>query len=391
MALMRWRWILIPVFGAAVIVALALPPRVPVGEGPIGSFFGQAYERWVPEDPTGNAVHNAVQVQRWRLRQERLADSIVRAARSPAALRSADGAVTVVYGRPLSRDSARVWLTAAAVELALYPKADSRGLPVIVALSSVPMRNQTGREERMLFNQAVLGLQAVAASSGACVVFVNLALPRREWYERGLVARDASGRPLGRFLDACALYGRFGLPGSAVSAWAGRGPSWYWGGYDRLSRRMQEARRTMRPDTVIAMWTYSTFWSGGVQWTPIACLRGGTETCLRVAGLGPVLTDPWWWSSRLTRGQILSWLLATRSPAQFAAFWRSPLPPAQALQAAYGEPAGRLAMSAYRHWTSAPEPGGPRSGARVVLVGIGWAALALALAHGAGRRWQSEI
>jgi len=154
---------------------------------------------------------------------------------------------------------------------------------------------------------------------------------------------------------------------------------------------MQEARRALKRDTVASVWWYSTFWRGSVQWAPIACLRGGGETCARVAGLEPVSADYFWWDSRLTRGQLLAWLLAIGTPAQFAAFWRSPLPPAQAVQAAYGQPAGRVAMEAFRHWSSPPEPGGPRAGSRVVLAGIGWTALALAIALVVGRRWQTEL
>jgi hypothetical protein len=388
-ALKRWRWVLGPALAAVLLAVLVLPPRVP-GEGLLGSVFGRDYDSDVPRDPSGEAVRAAVRTQRWRLRQRKLADSIVRAARGPGALRSVDGAVMVVYERPITRDSARVWLEAASAELALYPRADAPGLPVVLALSAVPARSQDARE-RLLFSQTVLPLQRAASSVGACVVLLNLGLGRPEWYARGLVARDAAGGPLGRFLDVCALYGRFGLPGPAISAWADRGPAWYWGGYDRLSRRMQEARRALKRDTVASVWWYSTFWRGSVQWAPIACLRGGSETCARVAGLEPASSDVLWWSSRLTRGQLLAWLLATGTPAQFAAFWRSALPPAQSVQAAYGQPAGRVVMEAFRHWSSPPEPGGPRAGTRVVLVGIGWAALALALALVAGRRWQAEI
>ncbi len=384
----RW-WILGPSLAAVAVLVIALPPRVPVGGGPIESLFGTTYYREAPRDPTGDAVRAAVRAQGWRYRERILADSVVREARGRGALRSADGAVTVVYGRLVTRDSARVWLEAAAGELALYPGAGAGGLPVVLALFSAPARSRS-TSERLMFSQAVFTLKTAAASSGACIVFLNLG-PRPDWYLRELVAHDAYGRPVGRFLDVCALYGRFGLPGRAISAWANRGPSWYWGGYDRLSRRMQEARRALRPDTVTAVWTYSTYWRGAIQWAPIACLRGGTATCARIAGLEPFSTDIFWWSTRLTRGQVLTWLLASGTPAQFAAFWRSPLSPARAVEAAYGRPAGQVLMEAFRHWQSAPEPGGPRAGARAVLAGVAWAGLALALALVAGRRRMSEI
>jgi hypothetical protein len=387
-ALMRWRWVLGPVLAALVLAVLALPPQVPVGEGLLGSVFGTENSGWSPHDPARAAVRGAVRTQRRRLSEQMLVDSITRVARGAGALRSGDGAITVVYAPPLTRDSAAGWLEAAAGELALYPRSDTDGLPIVVALSLGPAR---GRDAslRLLLERPVLTLRE-ESSSAACVVILNLARARAVWYARELVAHDAARRPLGRFLDTCALYGRFGRPGPAISAWADRGPAWYWGGYDRLSRRMQEARRAMKPDTVEADWTYSTYWQGAVQWAPIACLRGGTTTCARIAGLAGYPSRGLWWPYTLTRGQMLAWMLATGTPQQFAAFWRSPLPPAQAIEAAYGQPAGTLALAAFRHWASPPKPGGPLASSRVVLAGIGWAALALALALVAGRRWKTE-
>jgi len=392
MALIKWRWVLGPVLASAAIAVAVLPPRGSSAEGLVSSFFGWGHTEWASPDPSGDAIRAAVSTYRWRFREESLADSIIGVARLPGALRSADGAVTLVYAPQVARDSARAWLAAASSELALYPRADVHGLPVIVALAWwLPARATVSREQRMLSDEFVLGLQQVAASSGACVVVLNLARPHRESWVHELVAHDVSGRPLGRFLDACGLYGRFGVPGRMVSAWANRGPEWYWGGYDRLSRRVQEARRALLRDTLVAEWAYSSFLSGGVQWAPIACLRGGTEVCAGIAGLKPSYRDNFWWSGRVTRGQLTAWLLANRKPSEFAAFWRSDLPPARALQQAYGEPAGSLVRSAFGHWSVAPEVGGPRAGARAVLVGIGWAAAALALALVAGRRWTTEI
>jgi hypothetical protein len=392
MALMRWRWILGPLLAAVAIVIAVLPPRAPSAEGPVSSFFGWGGTEYAPPDPSGNAIRAAANTLRWRFRERTLADSIVRVARYSSALRSTDGAITVVSAPGIPRDSARVWLAAASSELALYPQAGVRGLPVIVALARwLPASRAAWREQRLLSDQTVLGLHQVAASSGACVVVVNLARPPAPWYVRGLIAHDASGRPLGRFLDACALYARYGAPGRGVSAWANGGPQWYWTEYDRLSRRMQDARRRLLPDTVAAEWTYSTFWQGGeVQWGPMACLGGGEAVCARIAGLDPSVGG-FWWYNRVSRGQLIAWLLANRKPSEFAAFWRSELPPAHALQEAYGEPAGRLVRSAFAHWSVAPDIGGPRAGARIVLAGFAWAAVALGLALAVGRRWSTEI
>ncbi len=390
MALKRWRWVLGPVLAAAVVLVVALPPRVPIGEGPGSWLFGPTYDVWVSSNPHAAAVRDAVRQMRWRLREQALADSIARAARGPGAMRSADGAVTVTYGRGVSRDSARMWLEAAIAELELYPAGGARGLPVVVAVSSARETRRDTPENRMLASEEVLRLDAVAGSTGACVILLNPNLAQAARYARGLVARDASGRPLGRFLDICALYGRFGVPGAAVAAWSSRGPAWYWSGYDRLSRRMQEARRVLRVDTVSSAAWEGSLWGGYVQWAPIACLRGGAATCARLAGFAGQ-RRAYWWSEGLTRGQLLTWLLATGTPAQFAAFWGSPLSTAHALEAAYGRPAGQLALEAFRHWWSAPSPGGPTAGARVLLAGLAWAALALGLAFAAGRHWTTEI
>jgi hypothetical protein len=376
---------------AAAIAVTILPPRGPSTEGFVGSFFGWSHTDYVPRDPSGDAIHAAASTLRWRFVESSLAESIVTVARLPGALRSTDGAITVVYAPTITRDSARIWLAAASSELALVPQAGVRGLPVVVALARwLPARSTASREQRLLSGQTFLGLQGVAGTSGACVVVLNLGHPHPEWYVRELMAHDASGRPLGRFLDACALYGRFGVPGRGVSAWADRGPEWYWGGYDQLSRRMQDARRRLRPDTVTAEWVYSAFWRGEVQWAPLACLRGGEAVCVRIAGLEPSVRG-FWWYDRLTRSQLFAWLLVNRKPSEFAAFWRSDLPPARALQEAYGEPAGKLVRSAFAHWTVAPDIGGPRAGARIVLAGFAWGAVALGLALTVGRRWSAEI
>ena len=390
MALKRWRWVLGPVFAAALVMVVALPPRTPAFQSFIASFFGQGYDEGVPVHPGADAVARAVYAQRWELSEQELADSLARVARSPRALRSADGAVTVVYGRPFTSDSARVWLEAAAAELALYPETGRSRIPVVVALFIGSARRDDARVSYR-FDQPVVGLLEATMSSGACVVVLNLAGVRPNWFARGLLAHNAAGRALGRFLGSCALYGRYGVPGTAVAKWAEAGYSWYyWDNLDGLSRRLQEAQRAIRRDTIDAAWSYSNFWQGGVLWAPIACLRGGTSTCTRIAGLSSMRYDSYWWSNRVTPSETLAWLLTSGTPRQFTAFWQSSLPPAQAIEAAYGKPAGQVVLEAYRHWTSPPEPGGPRASPRVVVVGMGWAVVALALAIMVGRRWQTE-
>lgn len=386
MALKRWAWLWGPAVAALGLVIGLLPPGIPSGEGLLAAFGQPAYERvYHGPDAFREAVQRALNTQRRRLHETRLADSLVRAARGASALQSEDGMLTLVYERPLTRDSALVWLRAAVAELALYPEVSTPGLPVVVALLSNPARRRSEAEPYLSFPTLVL--RSAAAHSGACVVAVNLV---SRWNAWTLVARDASGRPLGRVLDSCALYSRFGIPGAAVGSWADRGPNWYWGAYDQLGARLQEAGRRVRPDSIPAWVEYSTPWLGAVPWLQIGCLHGATALCSQVAGLEVRRDGLPSFSYSFTRGQILAYLLTRGTPAQFATFWRSTLPPARALQAAYGEPAGGLAMSAYRHWAVVSGQVGPRAGARTVLVGIGWAGIALALAIVAGRRRTGE-
>lgn len=388
MALKRWGWLWGPVVAALVLAIGLLPPTIPSGEGLLAAFGQPEYGRVYRPGVFREAVDRAVSVQRRRVQDAHFADSLVRAARAASALRSADGRVTLVYERPLTRDSALVWLRAASGELALYPRATTPGLPLVVALLTDSARGGSRPERDMIFPTRVM--TSAAAAQGACVVAINLFSPRAKAAWWALVAHDAAGHPVGRFLDVCALYGRFGIPGAAVAKWADRGRNWLWGGYDELGMRLQEAGRPVRRDVLASLIEYSTPWTGAVPWLPIGCLDGASRSCVRAAGLEARPDGLIAFAYPFMLGQSVAFLLARGSPTQFAAFWRSTLPPAQALQAAFGEPAGSLTMSAYRHWFTAPVTGGPRVGARVALAGIGWAAIALALALVAGQRRRSE-
>jgi hypothetical protein len=388
MALRRWSWLWGPAVAALVLAIGLLPPGIPSSRGLLAALGVVGEERGDQADAHRDAVQAAVSAQRRRLREQWLADSLVRAARGGSAVRSADGRVTVVYERPVTRDSARVWLSAASAEFAFYPKAATPGVPVVVALLSNPARNPPQEERYLSFPTLVL--RRAVAHSGACVVVVNL-FSRGGGYARSrLLARDASGRARGQFLDTCALYGRFGVPGAAVAAWVDRGDNWYWGGLDQLVTRVQEAGRPVTRENIPLAMEYSRFWSGAVPWRQIGCLRGAANLCAQAVGLEPRPEGFVAGSYFFTRGQTIGHLLVRGTPAQFASFWRSPLPPAQALQAAYGEPAGKLAMAAFRHWSAVSVPGGPRAEPRLMLGGLLWAGAALALALFAGRRWQTE-
>jgi hypothetical protein len=391
-ALRRWRWLWGPMLAALGLAVMLLPPRQPSYRGLLAA-FGLAEPEWVGErrSPFENDVRAAVSRLQKQVRDGRLADSLVAAARGVRALRSANGFVTVVYETPLTADSARVWLRAASSELSLYPSAGGPGLPVVVALISSPARLRSKDILNRLY-WTFEELVDVAPSRGACVVTINL-LDRKYSQASDLVGHDSSGGPSGRFVDLCALYARFGRPGPA-GVWLGAARRPYWFGRSLLASRLQEARRAIR--RAETNWDESAArppWAGGVPWLEIGCLHGASSLCAHIAGLaGP--SEPrfyYYYLQPFSRTQIVAHLLATGTPAQFAAFWRSPAPPAQSLQVAYGRPAGETVRSAYGHWYADAPPGGPRAGTDVVLAGFLWAGLALMLAVAVGRSWKTEI
>ena len=387
MALKRWRWVWGPLLAAALVVVLTLPPGLPAAQG-ILSVFGLPYSPW--QYPPGMvhraAVEGALTQQRRRLREELLADSILAATRGPRVVRSGDDAVTIVYEDPLTADSARRWLRATLAELDLYPKGKGRGLPVVVALLSSPRRHPDLRNE--LRQSSVLWLPRTATAGPACIVTLNLRpQPRSWWSGASLVVHDPGVGPVGRFLDYCALGGRYGAPGASVARWAGSSPEWYWRA-SSLATRLWEARRSVRKEGIERSWPYS-FWYGQVSWVVVGCLDGDESLCARSVGLGSARESGEQYYL-FERRLVLAHLLAAGTADQFAAFWRSPLAPPDALQRAYGRPAGRLALEAFSHWYSVP-PAAPRAEPRLMLAGLLWAGAALALALVAGRRWTTEI
>jgi hypothetical protein len=390
MALKRWSSVWGPGLAAAIVALLALPPQVPSDHSLLAAVG--LYSTWSfvgGRDLYRESVRGAISEQRRRLRDRRLADSIIGAARGPRALRSDDGAVTLVYETPLDRDSAHLWLEAATGELALYPTS-VQGLPVVVALLSNPLRwRGKGLQEYWQLTQQLV---SAAESRNTCVVMVNLRMRGSEALTQ-LVGHDAAGAPIGRFLDVCALYARFGVPASAAR-WFAPVPSWSWFNRSPLAVSVQEARRAVRREDIAhEQRAGSQPWSGAVAWVDLGCLRGAQALCSRRAGLSGPGESRWFYpySRYLSRSQVVALVLARGTPSQFAAFWHSPLSAQAALSSAYGQPAGQLVMSAYAHWYNIPDAGGPRAGPRAALAGVFWAGLALALAVVAGRRWTTEI
>jgi len=386
MALNRQAWLWGPVLAALLLLVALLPPRVPEEDrGPFPFVRTSSPVFWGGNAPASyrRDVQTALRVQQASVQHAALADSILAASRGPRALHATDGAVTLVYETPLGADSARFWLDAVTRELELYPRAGAAGMPLVVALLSDPARERGD----VAWYWTVRELLDRAGSGHACIVTVNF-YARAEWVRAATyVAHDASGRPVTRWLGACALYARFGAPGAAVERWA-VGDARLWYQWYPLTTTLLEARRTVRRREVRnGLGSYDAPW-----WTPAwlagSCLRGAPSPCLRAMGLETGDRD-WYADATLSPARLLAFLLAAGAPERFAAFWHSAAPAASALATAYGAPAGTLVQDALRHWYEVPSPGGPRTDARTVLVGLAWALLAVWLGLVAGRRRQS--
>ena len=386
MALKRWAWIWGPAAAALFVAVLLLPAGGETGR-PFLYFLYQGSFGSEGNASFRNDVRRAVDVQRARLRDAERADSLAAAARGPRAVRSRDGGVAVAYEVPLSATDARGWLAAAEKELARYPAVAGPGAPLVVALYSNPARAK-GREAGFYRWTTVRRLPPDSPRS-PCVVEVNL-VPQELRMPR---VRQVPPSSTGAFLGLCGLYQRFGVPGPEIARWMVRG-GWraYGFGDGGWMATLAEAGRPVpriemrRPDlSKDRPWE----WYWGTPWVAIGCLDGSWWLCERNVGIrsGDYY---WWWYSDPRLAQLLAFLLAHGTSAQFAAFWRSPLGAGDALRQAYGRPAGELAHDAFSHWYSVAL-GGPRARPRLMLAGVFWAAAALALALVAGRRWTTEI
>ena len=327
-----------------------------------------------------------MRVQELAARNAALAESILRVARGPRALRSADGVVRLVYEAPLTADSARFWLDGVTRELALYPAAGGGGMPLVVALFSAPER---AREKTASYWTTRELVQQTRAAS-ACVVTVNL-FSTAEWLRAGTyVAHDAARRAVTRWLSACGLYARFGSPGPMVERWAvGDVRRWY--RWYPLTSQLVDARRPVRRRDIQPMLGESDLPWWAARWLEAGCLLGATSACLRATGLDAWGVAPYSAWETVPPERVLASLLASGSPERFAAFWRSPLRAEAAVASAYHAPAAGLVRDALLHWYRVPSSGGPRVDARVALAGVVWAALAVLLAMLAGRRWKAVV
>jgi hypothetical protein len=262
------------------------------------------------------------------------------------------------------------------------------GAPLVIALYGNPARARTTE-----FATSAWWTRRLLPDSlhAACIVEVNLVSGQ-------FGRRHARPTPQRAFLGLCGLARQFGAPGPEIARWITAGgfrgdvsddPTWgvNW------STVLAEAGDTV-PRLPVAQpefsWGQAGWqWYWGVPWVPIGCLHGAASLCERNAHIRG--SAGIWWGGRDPRAmELVARLVRTGTPAQFAAFWRSPLAVSDALRRAYLRPAGALAHDAFTHWYFAA-PGGPRAGPRLVLAGAIWAAAALALALVAGRRRTTEI
>ncbi len=385
MALSRWRWIWGPALAIVLLTVLLLPGRgAPVAGGILQLLQGS--EMSYPPGSFRNDVQGALRTQHTRLRSLQRADSIVAALRGPRVLRGRAPNVALVYETPLAPADARTWLDAAETELAQYPSPSPAGAPLVVALYSNPARVRTpefANRSWWIRSRLPDSLQTT------CIVEVNLVPwgrpPRRS---------PRTTKPSGAFLGLCGLARTFGPPGPAVARWIGATSNF--GGYASddggWNTALAETGATVsrrRVEQPSLSWAQAWQWFWGPPWVAIGCLHGARSLCERNAHIGGS-AGIWWGPVDRRTTQMVAHLLRMEKPAQFAAFWRSPLPVGDALERAYGRPAGQLAYEAFSHWYYAA-PGGPRAEPRPLLAGLFWAAAALALALVAGRRWTTEI
>ena len=322
-----------------------------------------------------------------------MADSLIALTRGPRAVRSADGALTVLYERPLSADSARVWLGMFERELALVPRGTGSGIPIVVALRSAPPVSRIVHAS---------GGQAVAHDGAARPVpwvAMRFLSPRREhptcfaalrlvpararenFNPSELIQRDhRTGVARTAALDWCLLYARFGMPGGRVALWAGHQVEVrrWWAPGDNLSWALETGRRGRTPDDMVPTASpreLEAYWADPLN---SACVRGSRVPCLKSVGLiaDPTLRGDGFWISRVRRSLLAALML--KDASRFEKFWRSNQSADVALEQAYGRPASDVIAEWKRSVFVVPATG-PRATAAAFFSSLGWAAGAMAI------------
>jgi hypothetical protein len=378
MALKQWHRVGLTAAGMALATAIALPPR-PLPEQGEFHFLVYYYDAAWPARRFEYTLSGTLEALRLRVRAARMADSLLAAATGPRVLHSADGGITVLYSSAISTDSARVWVSLLERELALVPRGAGGGIPLIVRL-------RVGGSERELFGGGryqdwrLLRFTSPRPDRPACLVDVRLMDAGTRLAERaGLIERsERTSARRARVLDWCMLYARFGMPGTRVARWAGRRvePQYYWHYGPDFGWLVDMQRRGRTHEELAAFWSERLAGACSPHAGP----------CLRIVGLIDDQSNRW---ERYTvrRNSLLAGLML-RDPARFERFWRSPAPPAVALEQAYGLPAGEIVAN-YQREVARPEPSGPRLPPGVLLSSLGWAAVAIGL--GLLVAWRQQV
>jgi hypothetical protein len=402
MALKRRIWIAGPVLGMLVAMVVVLPPR---------SFPVRDYS-WNYGRVHRDAVERALNRLRDQVEGTAAADSLARLAQGAGLLRSADGLITVLYERNLARDSAQRWLEWLSNELALVPGAAGAvagvSVPIVVALHSDSTRwtSATPGWGGWYLRRQIQG----AGEQRRCVVELRL----QGWGGRPgpgdgrHIVRTDSGAPAADVLGWCALYARFGAPGSAVDRWSGisRRDQRSWYGNVWSARTLIDAARDKGTPQRLPAFLFQL----------ASCAGGNGPACTQALGLDRTSSKEgwsgWWYGNDLsglnspTRDGFLTSLLATEPPGRFAALWSSNLPVSQALVTAYGRDAGELVMRwAQRRFeptvgsneyygrgvaSIVAQFGESRGGASEAIASFGWAALLLGVGALLAKRQQAD-
>jgi hypothetical protein len=387
MTLRRLRWLFVPLVAGAALAVLVLPPRALPDRGTfVGAvlgFGGGPWRRDVQEEHRWS-----VERARDRLREQIAARahgaSDILAAGSPRALRSSAEPIVIVRDTDVPETAARAWLQAAEGELARAPRTGTRGAPVIVALHA---RSPVEIGGWMTSETMVDRFQFESGATRACIVDVVF----RKVAARGTGRFDVPQRHGRGILGRCALYARFGFPGSEVGRWAGLAARWSgrWAWWYSDQGMFVERRPTL--DTLRFRLEY-----GEVPWAELGCFRGQDVYCSSLVGLtsvpgvgrgGAFYYYFFGWQSLSTPDRLLADLILERGPERFATFWESALPPDSALHLVYGVPAGALVRQAFSR-RFVPEPTAqPSVGG--LLVATGWVVALGVLAMGLA--WRREM
>lgn len=279
---------------------------------------------------------------------------------------------------------------------------DSALVPVTVAVvldtAAAPAGAPNSRGGDVAFDY-VLATGTEPAATQRCIVIVAIQAHQiaRPGGQRSLAARFDQSRRGDALLGPCAYQARFGVAGPHIDAWLrersydlASSPRWVEPERETFPRRLAEDGN----------YTPAEIWKM-LRWElspeAQACAAGSLERCdsslatsVGARGLDPASlvtrrsgADQHW--GGLTR-RYLSDLVSTIGPDRFGRFWRSPLPPNEALRAAAGMP-----VNAWTHQWAMSFVGevrtGPALGGREVFGGALLASLCLAIAAwGWGRR-----